>query len=63
MKPPLPTPTTTSITTTTTAKATTKATTTTTTAGAQANGLISMNFCLQFSTGQERENTGNDETV
>ncbi len=46
----------------------TKATTTTklattTTTGALANGLISMNFCLQFCTGQGRENTGNDGTV
>jgi hypothetical protein len=60
MKPPSPPPTTTS---TTTTKATTRTTTTTTTAGAQANGLISMNFSLQFCTGQGRENTGNDVTV
>ncbi len=59
MKPPLPPLTTTSIT--TTKLATTKATTTT--GAALANGLISMNFCLQFSTERERGNTGNDETV
>jgi len=55
MKPPSPPPPTKATTT------TTKATTTTT--GALANGLISMNFCLQFCTGPEKGNIGNDETV